>query len=101
VISDIATPAERGGYLGLFTLGPLVSIILIVLYLMYTHWHLLSSGRALPPLLEGYYREIWDGGAYNKNLILCLKFGLTALNVRSMFWFLAIMTGVLIIFMAL
>ncbi|KAF8713740.1 MFS general substrate transporter, partial [Rhizoctonia solani] len=62
VISDIATPAERGGFLGLFTLGPMI-------------------GPCIGPIIGG----LLSGG----------------LGWRSMFWFLAIATGLMLLFMAL
>lgn len=62
VISDIATPAERGGFIGLFTLGPMI-------------------GPCIAPVF---------GGLLAGNL-----------GWRSMFWFLVIMAGLMLIFMAL
>ncbi|KAH7338906.1 MFS general substrate transporter [Rhizoctonia solani] len=62
VISDIATPAERGGFMGLFSLGPMI-------------------GPAIGPIIGG----LLSG----------------TLGWRSMFWFLIIATGVMLIFMAL
>ncbi|KAG8679155.1 hypothetical protein FRC08_017178, partial [Ceratobasidium sp. 394] len=62
VISDIAAPAERGGFLGLFTLGPMV-------------------GPCVGPVI---------GGLLSGNL-----------GWRSMFWFLAIATGLMLAFMGL
>ncbi|KAG8739283.1 hypothetical protein FRC10_005811 [Ceratobasidium sp. 414] len=62
VISDIATPAERGGFLGLFTLGLMV-------------------GPCVGPVI---------GGLLSGNL-----------GWRSMFWFLAIATGLMLVFMGL
>ncbi|CAE6437019.1 unnamed protein product [Rhizoctonia solani] len=62
VISDIATPAERGGFLGLFTLGPMI-------------------GPCIGPIIGG----LLAGG----------------LGWRSMFWFLTIATGLMLVFMAL
>ncbi|KAF8602360.1 MFS general substrate transporter [Ceratobasidium sp. AG-I] len=62
VISDIATPAERGGFLGLFALGPM-------------------TGPCIAPVI---------GGLLSGNL-----------GWRSMFWFLCIITGAMVVFMAL
>ncbi|CAE6416731.1 unnamed protein product [Rhizoctonia solani] len=62
VISDIATPAERGGFVGLFSLGPMI-------------------GPAIGPIIGG----LLSG----------------SLGWRSMFWFLVIATGVMLIFMTL
>ncbi|CEL56102.1 putative transporter AQR1 OS=Saccharomyces cerevisiae (strain ATCC 204508 / S288c) GN=AQR1 PE=1 SV=1 [Rhizoctonia solani AG-1 IB] len=62
VISDIATPAERGGFMGLFTLGPMI-------------------GPCIGPIIGG----LLSGG----------------LGWRSMFWFLTIATGLMLVFMIL
>ncbi|KAJ1302720.1 hypothetical protein OPQ81_003035 [Rhizoctonia solani] len=62
VISDIATPAERGGFMGLFTLGPMI-------------------GPCIGPIIGG----ILSG----------------ELGWRSMFWFLTIATGLMLVFMIL
>ncbi|KAG9120905.1 hypothetical protein FRC07_003366, partial [Ceratobasidium sp. 392] len=62
VISDIATSAERGGFLGLFTLGPMI-------------------GPCIGPVVGG----LLSG----------------SLGWRSMFWFLAIATGLVLVFMGL
>ncbi|CAE6487842.1 unnamed protein product [Rhizoctonia solani] len=62
VISDIATPAERGGFMGLFSLGPMI-------------------GPCIGPIIGG----LLSGG----------------LGWRSMFWFQAIATGLMLVFMGL
>ncbi|KAL5640286.1 hypothetical protein ACGC1H_007529 [Rhizoctonia solani] len=62
VISDIATPAERGGFMGLFSLGPMI-------------------GPCIGPIIGG----LLSGG----------------LGWRSMFWFQAIATGLMLVFMVL
>ncbi|CAE6342309.1 unnamed protein product [Rhizoctonia solani] len=62
VISDIATPGERGGFMGLFSLGPMI-------------------GPCIGPIIGG----LLSGG----------------LGWRSMFWFQAIATGVMLVFMVL
>jgi MFS family permease len=99
-IVDIALPSERAGFLGLFTLGPMVNFNVMILVPRLTICPLSQFGPCVGPLLGGVLADRL-GWRYSVYLGTVLIIGSPHVLSRAIFWFMCIMTGGCLLFIFL